>query len=215
MDCPNYDDICIPGSQNVPICALRHQVISDRKLLQIQSGVAVHHPQFFFSNETDVDGAPWGNYSKTYTRSVVPSTWTCNPLFFGSKDGCDCNCGAWDPDCDAETAQSPQKVFNCDTSNDQVRCVMSRNTPSEPSCLYDRMAESAAVEAGYPSPYSSSDSSMSTTTIVAASVGTTIGVAALVGFITVFIQRNRQRIPQVEGIEMQLTAANNDEPPPS
>jgi hypothetical protein len=177
--------------------------MSDRKLLQIQSGVAVHHPQFFFSNETDVDGAPWGNYSKTYTRSVVPTTWTCNPLFYGSKDGCDCNCGAWDPDCETETTQSPQKVFNCDTTNDQVRCAMSRNTPSEPVCLYDRMAASAAVEAGYPSPYGS-DSSMSTTTIVAASVGTTLGVAALVGVITLFIQR-RHSIPPEEGIEMQLT----------
>jgi len=201
VDCPNSDDICIPGSQNVPICALRHQVMSDRKLLQIQSGVAVHHPQFFFSNETDVDGAPWGNYSKTYTRSVVPTTWTCNPLFYGSKDGCDCNCGAWDPDC--EMTQSPQKVFNCDTTNNQVSCAMSRNTPSEPVCLYDRMAASAAVEAGYPSPYGS-DSSMSTTTIVAASVGTTLGVAAIVGVITLFIQR-RHSIPPEEGIEMQLT----------
>jgi hypothetical protein len=57
LDCPNRDDICIPGLQNEPICALRHHVLSERKLLQIQAGVAVHHPQFYFSNDTDIDGA--------------------------------------------------------------------------------------------------------------------------------------------------------------
>ena len=111
---------------------LLRQVLSDRQLIQIESGVAVHHPQFYFSNETDIDGAPWGNYSATYTRSVVPSTWTCNPLFYGSKDGCDCECGAWDPDCDATAASSAQKVFNCDTSSSEVRCAMSRTTTSKP-----------------------------------------------------------------------------------
>ena len=187
INCPNYDDICIPGPLNQPICALRHEVLSDRKLIQILAGVAVHHPQFYFSNETDIDGAPWGNYTKTYTRSAVPSTWTCNPLFYGSKDGCDCECGAWDPDCDV-TAYN-QKVFNCDTTNNQVRCVMSRTTLSMPVCLYDRMATTAAIDAGYPAPYSSV---VSTSTIIAASVGTTLGVVVLVGVIAFFILKRRQ-----------------------
>ena len=67
-----------------------------------------------------------------YIHSVVPTTWTCDPLFYGSNDGCDCACGAWDPDCDTTS----QKVFNCDTTNDQVRRTMSRNNPSEPVCLF-------------------------------------------------------------------------------
>ena len=192
INCPNYDDICIPGPTNEPICALRYEVLSDRKLIQIQSGVAVHHPQFYFSNDTDIDGAPWGNYSKTYTRSVIPTTWSCNPLFYGSKDGCDCECGAWDPDCDT-TAYS-QKVFNCDTTNNQVRCVMSKNIPSQPVCLYDRMATTAAVDAGYPSS-DSSGSTVSTSTIVAASVGTTLGVVVIVSVIGFLIIR-RWQVPQ-------------------
>jgi hypothetical protein len=213
INCPNYDDICIPGPLNQPICALRHEVLSDRKLIQIQSGVAVHHPQFYFSNDTDIDGAPWGNYTKTYTRSLVPSTWTCNPLFYGSKDGCDCECGAWDPDCEPTTYS--QKVFNCDTTNNEVRCVMSRTTPSTPVCLYDRMATLAAVDAGYPSPESSTPT-VSTSTIVAASVGSTLGVVALVGVITFFILRRRnseqllQRRQSVQLIElMQSTGSAN------
>jgi hypothetical protein len=202
LGCPNHDDICIPGLQNEPICALRHQVLSERKLLQVQAGVAVHHPQFYFSNDTDIDGAPWGNYSKTYTRNIVPSTWTCNPLFYGSKDGCDCECGAWDPDCDtvetngvpsSDTTASEQRVFNCDTSNNRVRCVMSKTTTtsSEPVCLYDRMAAAAAVEAGYPYP-DTSNSPVSTTTIIAASVGSTIGAVIIVSVIMYLIIHKRR-----------------------
>jgi hypothetical protein len=203
INCPNHDDICIPGPTNQPICALRHEVLSDRKLIQIQSGVAVHHPQFFFSNDTDIDGAPWGNYTKTYTRSDVPSTWSCNPLFYGSKDGCDCECGAWDPDC--EVTSYNQKVFNCDTNNNQVRCAMSKNTPSMPVCLYDRMANTAAVEAGYTAP-DSSTSKLSTFIIVAASVGTTIVVVVLVVIIGILILECRQvqqRRQSVQLIELQ------------
>jgi hypothetical protein len=203
INCPNYDDICIPGPLNQPICALRYEVLSDRKLIQIQLGVAVHHPQFYFSNDTDIDGAPWGNYTKMYTSSVVPTTWTCNPLFYGSKDGCDCECGAWDPDC--ETITYSQKVFNCDTTNNEVRCVMSRTTPSTPVCLYDRMATLAAVDAGYPSP-DSSIPTLSTSTIVAVSVGTTLGVVVIVAVISFFILRHRKRQQNVQLIEpMQST----------
>lgn len=204
IGCPNHDDICIPGLQNEPICALRHQVLSERKLLQVQAGVAVHHPQFYFSNDTDIDGAPWGNYSKTYTRNIIPSTWRCNPLFYGSKDGCDCECGAWDPDCDPTTYAVPsssvsetsnQRVFNCDTSNNQVRCVMSKptstSTTSEPVCLYDRMATAAAIEAGYPYPETSS-TQVSTTTIIAASVGSTIGAVIIVSVISYLIIHKRR-----------------------
>jgi hypothetical protein len=32
-----------------------------------------------------------------YTR--VPDAWTCDEGYFGTQDGCDCGCGALDPDC--------------------------------------------------------------------------------------------------------------------
>ena len=207
INCPNDDDICIPGPLNQPVCALRHKILSDRKLIQIQSGVAVHHPQFFFSNDTDIDGAPWGNYSNTYIRNDVPSTWTCNPLFYGSKDGCDCECGAWDPDCD--TTKYSQKVFNCDTSNNEVQCVMSRTNPSIPVCLYDRMATMAAVDAGYP-PSNSSTSILSTSTVVAISIGITLSVVVLVAIITFFIIKHRQHQQRRQSVQlMELMQINH------
>lgn len=35
------------------------------------------------------------------TDEACPSEgWTCNPAWFAAGDSCDCNCGAYDPDCD-------------------------------------------------------------------------------------------------------------------
>ena len=36
--------------------------------------------------------------------------WTCNPVYQGASDGCDCNCGAYDPDCDDPEAS----VYGCE-----------------------------------------------------------------------------------------------------
>jgi len=33
------------------------------------------------------------------TCTDIPATWRCSPGFFGRGDGCDCGCGAVDPDC--------------------------------------------------------------------------------------------------------------------
>eukprot|EP00959_Pyramimonas_sp_CCMP1952_P166868 3487560-Pyramimonas_sp.AAC.1 len=45
----------------------------------------------------------------------VPSDWLCDPLFYGTDDGCDCECGAYDPDCSklsfASTAGGG--LYNC------------------------------------------------------------------------------------------------------
>jgi len=38
-----------------------------------------------------------------------PSGWFCNPSFYGQLDGCDCECGAVDPDCSVPG----QSLFNC------------------------------------------------------------------------------------------------------
>ena len=42
--------------------------------------------------------------------------WACNPAFYDAGDGCDCECGCWDPDCD----DLEQKVYNCE---DDETCV--------------------------------------------------------------------------------------------
>jgi len=40
----------------------------------------------------------------------VPETWTCDSRYFNANDGCDCNCGVEDPDCDEPSAE----IFGCE-----------------------------------------------------------------------------------------------------
>ena len=44
---------------------------------------------------------------------VIPPEWTCSPNFYDANDGCDCECGAPDPDCDKEN----QELFGCSAEN--------------------------------------------------------------------------------------------------
>lgn len=38
------------------------------------------------------------------SASEIPSNWTCAPEQYNSGDGCQCSCGAFDPDCDSMSA---------------------------------------------------------------------------------------------------------------
>lgn len=59
---------------------------------------------------------------------IVPEGWTCNQTWYNSSDGCHCNCGEWDPDCDAYNA----KTFNCD--QDEV-CLPPGECASRPEVV--------------------------------------------------------------------------------
>merc|ERR1712146_602470 len=39
--------------------------------------------------------------------------WTCEAYFYDANDGCDCNCGMYDPDCDLVESD----LFNCPCSD--------------------------------------------------------------------------------------------------
>lgn len=69
-----------------------------------------------------------GNWS--YSGPTPPSSWTCSLAFYSGQDGCDCNCGAFDPDClDIE-----QVVLNCprleDICSDDGTCLSNYSIPS-------------------------------------------------------------------------------------
>ncbi|HEY5922137.1 MAG TPA: hypothetical protein VIV11_10725 [Kofleriaceae bacterium] len=44
-----------------------------------------------------------------HTPTMPPSTWLCNAAYWDAQDGCDCNCGALDPDC----GLSGQQLHGC------------------------------------------------------------------------------------------------------
>jgi cysteine-rich repeat protein len=46
----------------------------------------------------------------------IPTAWTCSTFYYGGQDGCDCGCGAVDPDCMDNTAAS------CDYCQDSGSC---------------------------------------------------------------------------------------------
>ena len=60
-------------------------------------------------------GSDYGDYA----ASNVPSGWTCEASFYGAGDGCDCACGAWDPDCD----DASSSVYGCGGDPDTDMCV--------------------------------------------------------------------------------------------
>jgi hypothetical protein len=184
------------------IFILGTQVLSVRKTNRILHGTPIHGSTFVFPHEKDA----WGNYSSVFTQSEIPSTWTCPSALYGSNDGCDCMCGAWDPDCDAADSSSAQKVFNCGIDHASVTCAMSLNVPSTPICLYDKVASSAALAAGF-SPLPPTAEKHSTATLVAASVGSAIGALVAVAVITFFIRRRRElrvqrSMQQVDALQM-------------
>ena len=55
--------------------------------------------------------------------SSVEGAWTCDQSYFNAKDGCDCNCGDWDPDCDVAN----QKLY-CEGSADSQDRVCNKDT---------------------------------------------------------------------------------------
>ncbi len=62
----------------------------------------------------------------------VPAEWTCDLSYYGTRDGCDCRCGAIDPDC----VISGQEVYNCDAGETCVNdeCVELGGAPAGWSC---------------------------------------------------------------------------------
>ncbi|MBN1947734.1 MAG: hypothetical protein JW797_18860 [Bradymonadales bacterium] len=56
----------------------------------------------FTDNARTIDITPQGSAS-------APASWSCEPSYYATRDGCDCNCGAYDPDCDDPS----QTLYNC------------------------------------------------------------------------------------------------------
>ncbi|PKN56436.1 MAG: hypothetical protein CVU56_16230, partial [Deltaproteobacteria bacterium HGW-Deltaproteobacteria-14] len=54
--------------------------------------------------------APGGTCQPDGTCTLsIPAAWTCRDRWYAADDGCDCGCGAWDPDCE----DSHQQIYNC------------------------------------------------------------------------------------------------------
>jgi len=78
--------------------------------------------------------APWGPseiskflaklpppYPRLVFDDAVPTSWTCSKDYYAADDGCDCDCGAYDPDCDI----AGQEVLGCDSQEHTGVCTSS------------------------------------------------------------------------------------------
>jgi len=103
INCPN-DELCLPPGD---VCSSRSETLVERKrILTNIEGELAH----------DINYLPtFGPYKlRDAEKGQVPSSWKCPREYYANDDGCDCNCGGWDPDC-----QDPsQPVVNCPEKED-------------------------------------------------------------------------------------------------
>jgi hypothetical protein len=87
-----------------------------------------------------------GQETSGHRRSLLeaPSSWTCYDSFYDTLDGCDCNCGAYDPDC----YWSSQELHNC--ASGEYCSGSGVCTPSSPSSSSSYCDESFV--SGYAAP---------------------------------------------------------------
>jgi hypothetical protein len=69
-------------------------------------------------------------------QRAEPDSWICSAAFYGVGDDCDCNCGAYDPDCDSPWL----RILNCgdgQTCGDDGECEgeIDGRVPNAWSCL--------------------------------------------------------------------------------
>jgi hypothetical protein len=102
-ECDGTDDTACPGQCNTD-CTCPPPFCGD--------GV-VNQP----SEECDPPDDPNCPGNCRLDCSCVPLSWTCDLSFYGASDGCDCGCGALDPDCVDAT------VGSCQYCNDPGSCA--------------------------------------------------------------------------------------------
>eukprot|EP00947_MAST-08B_sp_MAST-8B-sp1_P005070 g5070.t1 len=70
-----------------------------------------------FQNTTETDAST----TKVYPPSP-PDSWTCAPLNYNQWDGCDCECGAYDPDC-LHPQQEMKRCSDVETCSSEGKCT--------------------------------------------------------------------------------------------
>ena len=71
-----------------------------------------------------------------------PPGWTCDVLFYGTDDGCDCGCGAPDPDCLDGTVES------CDFCDDEGSCNPFPGCPGDINPTQNWLCDGATAVCG-------------------------------------------------------------------
>ena len=100
-----------------------------------QPKTIIHLKEHYFSLNCQNEAFTQNHHRVLQRATTIPSTWTCSPLYYNASDGCDCNCGAYDPDC----VMQMDIVLNCDqglgaTCTMDGKCVYNDTVPSGWTC---------------------------------------------------------------------------------
>lgn len=112
----------------------------------------------------------------------VPDEWTCNPSFFNVQDGCDCECGAPDPDC----LVPDQQIFNCPDNAEcsaEGFCIIPTQSPTTGGPT----PAPPTPQSGTNSPTNSAGSSGNGSTEITVEALAIVAAAAIVAFVAVII----------------------------
>jgi hypothetical protein len=71
------------------------------------------------------------------SESEIPTAWTCKREQYGTGDGCQCNCGAFDPDC------NPFAAVSVDCPNNDDICIP--GPQDEPICMLRHKVRSSVL----------------------------------------------------------------------
>ncbi len=77
-------------------------------------------------------------------QPLIPAEWTCDPGFFAANDGCDCVCGAYDPDCDV-----PGTTYGCEQDPAGAYCgadALCSNVPVWWECDADQLGDGTTCD---------------------------------------------------------------------
>jgi len=85
----------------------------------------------FVDSGNAVDG-----FADSGNAASIPADWTCNDYWYNALDGCDCNCGVWDPDCDVDGQWlygCPSQDDTCTNQGNMPVCVADASIPAVPT----------------------------------------------------------------------------------
>jgi len=128
VNCPK-DDMCLPPGD---ICYPRSEILSDRKQLWEEIyGESTHNINY------SVSFGPYQGYDSL--DRPIPKAWSCPRQYYASNDGCDCNCGAWDPDCKSghqHVVNCPKNESMCDRNDFQCKATITTTDNNSSSILF-------------------------------------------------------------------------------
>ena len=98
----NEHRICIGASMSTAMEAIIIDMVS--LTVGVNCGPVCGNGAIELGEQCDDSNTVDGDGCSSVCAVEAPAGWTCNPIYYGAGDGCDCGCGIMDADCASSTA---------------------------------------------------------------------------------------------------------------